>query len=215
MSEVQNHFTLSFIIGTQAINPNHTITLTACHNIHSTKCFFNVPCQPRYSFIKELLIQSGVACSSLSPDGKAEKGIKCQIRNRSGNRNGCTRSPVQMHFRLLSKLQYIAIAHFWLDHQPPPNTPITPRTPPQSSNMQNEATNVWLLPAVDPWEHWKREEKISSEHWMVGQGLTQKLIADDPDLINLKLLAIYREPKPKYLNRMCSTSLERLIWTRF
>lgn len=31
---------------------------------------------------------------------------------------------------------------------------------------------------------------------MVGQGLAQKLIADDSDLINLTLLAIYREPKP-------------------
>lgn len=49
---------------------------------------------------------------------------------------------------------------------------------------------------------------------MVGQGLAQKLIADVSDLINLTLLAIYREPKPKDLNRMCSTSLERLIWTQ-
>jgi len=35
---------------------------------------------------------------------------------------------------------------------------------------------------------------------MVGHGLAQKLTADDSDLINLTLLAIFMEPKPKDLN---------------
>lgn len=102
MSGVQNHFTLSFIIAAQAMKHNHTIALTACHNIHSRKCFFFFffMSQARYCFIKELLIQSGVACSSLSPDGKAGEGIKCQIRNRSGKRKGGIRFSVQMYFCL-------------------------------------------------------------------------------------------------------------------